>query len=247
MTAMRTSPRLMTSAACMALSLLTTQVAFAADVSGGRVLPAGIVHFDLPAQPLARVLQAFGGLTDLVVVVPRPLLDGRTSTPIDGDYLPGDALRHILAGTGLEANFIGVGEAIIAPATATSPAPASANSQLIEANAVDGVLSGGGDYRSYVAMIQTRLTGALCESALTRPGSYRLVAQLRVDDSGRIAASNMIEPTGLPDRDSAIERTLRMLVLDSPPPAGFPEPVTILLRPSGNGVHVRCPMGDGQG
>ncbi|MBN3821716.1 secretin and TonB N terminus short domain protein, partial [Paraburkholderia sp. Se-20369] len=37
-------------------------------------------------------------------------------------------------------------------------------------------------------------------------------------------------------------RALRALKLDAAPPAALPQPVTILLRPVGNGVHFRCPQ-----
>src|ERR1700761_9672767 len=100
MTGIRTSTSILTSATCVALSVAAMEGALAQQASPGRTAPASPVPFDLPAQPLAQVLQAFGRLTELVVVAPRPLLDGRTSAPINGDYLPGDALRHVLAGTG---------------------------------------------------------------------------------------------------------------------------------------------------
>ncbi|MGK8779932.1 hypothetical protein ACRS8P_34115 [Burkholderia cenocepacia] len=93
-------------------------------------------------------------------------------------------------------------------------------------------------------MIQANLTTALCASPLTRPGDYRLAAQLLIDRGGKVAMVDLLASTGVPARDVAIGRSLRALTLDAPPPAGFPEPVTILLRPAGNGIHADCPAAD---
>jgi hypothetical protein len=247
MTGTRASTSVLALAACLVLwNALMMQSVHAQDAGLANRTSADTIHFDLPAQPLAQVLQAFGRMTELVVVVPRPLLDGRISAPISGDYLPSDALRRVLAGTGLGANFIGADEAMIAPLAASQQPSLPADFPLVAANAIDGVMAGG-DYRSYVAMIQTRLTSALCASALTRPENYRLALQLLIDEKGTVTSANLLDSSGLPERDTAIERTLRTLVLDSPPPAGFPEPITILLRPAGNGVRVDCTQADGQG
>lgn len=215
------------------------------DAGPGAVVPAGAIRFDLPAQPLAQTLQVFGRMTELAVIVPSPLLEGRTSAPVSGSYLPRDALRLVLAGTGLRAEFTGVDEAIIAP-DPDAPVPASAAVPVvIPASSIDGMPDGPG-YSAYAAMVQTRLTEALCASDLTRPGDYRLVAQLRLNDAGTVVASDLVESTGLPSRDAAIAQRLRTLTLDAAPPAGLPEPITILLRPAGGGVHIRCPQPGGR-
>jgi hypothetical protein len=247
MTGTPASPNVVALTACLVLwSALMTRSVQAQNTALDTYATAGALHFDLPAQPLSQVLQVLGHMTDLAVVAPSPLLDGRTSAPINGDYPPREALQRVLAGTGLEANFTGVDEAIIAPLPATQSPSRSENALTNDALAIDGVMSDD-RYRSYAAMVQNRLTEALCASPDTRPGSYRLVAQLRIDDAGAVVASDVVASTGWSARDDAIERTMRTLVLDSAPPAGLPEPVTILLRPVSGGVHINCPQPDGQG
>ncbi len=209
-------------------------------------MPAGAIHFDLPARPLADVLQTFGRMTELVVIAPSPLLDGRTSAPLSGDYPPREALQRVLAGTGLEANFTGVDEALIVPQTAVPQPSVTASAAVVPSPVIDGVASNS-EYRAYAAMVQARLTEALCESPRTRPGNYRLVAQLRIDDQGVVIASDVVASTGVAARDAAIEHMMRSLELDSAPPAGLPEPVTILLRPLSGDVHILCPQPDGRG
>jgi hypothetical protein len=228
------------------LYALILQNARAQDVSRNDGSSAGIVHFDLPAQPLAQVLQAFGRMTELVLLAPAPLLEGRTSAPVSGDFLPRDALLRVLAGTGLMADFTGPDEAlIVAEAEPSAPAPA-ASVEPPGTLTMDG-LAGNSDQRAYAAMVQARLTEALCALPVTRPGTYRLVAQLRIDDRGAVTATALVASSGSAPRDAAIERAIRTLRFDSAPPPGLPEPVTILLRPTGNGVHIDCPPTDERG
>jgi hypothetical protein len=228
------------------LCILIIRSAQAQDAGDDDHPVAGIVHFDLPAQPLAQALQAFGRISELAVLASAPLLDGRVSAAVVGDYSPREALQRALAGTGLEARFTGPDEALIVASPVEPQAAPASGSARVDELAIDGI-DGGGEQLAYAAMIQARLTEALCASPATRPGSYRLVAQLRLDAQGAVAAARVVASTGLGSRDAAIERVIRTLSLDSAPPVGLPEPVTIMLRPTGNGVHVNCPQSDTQG
>ncbi|WP_258187436.1 secretin and TonB N-terminal domain-containing protein [Trinickia symbiotica] len=207
--------------------------------------PAGAEHFDLPAQPLAQALQAFGRMTELVVLAPAPLLEGRTSAAVKGDYSPREALERVLTGTGLRPEFTGADEAIIVAEPAAAPAASSAastdDSAANAALPIDGI-GADKEQSAYAAMLQARLTEALCAQPAAVPGSYRLIAQLRIDDKGTVVAVNMVASSGLASRDAAIGHALRSLKLDSAPPSGLAQPVTIMLRPVGHGVHISCPQ-----
>lgn len=228
------------------MSALVTQ-GVRAENPNPSALSTGSIHFDLPAQPLAQALHAYGQLAELAVMAQAELLDGRTSGPVNGNYSAHEALQRLLAGTGLQASFQGGNEAIIRPLPLEQqPQPLPASSTMIFASSIDGALDNN-DYVTYNAMVQTRLTQALCASIQTRPGSYRLVVQLRIGDTGVVVASRLVSSTGLPERDAAIERAMQGLELDSAPPAGLQEPVTILLRPQGNGVDTDCAQFDVQG
>ena len=221
-----------------------TRSACAQDAGVSDDTPAGAVRFDLPAQPLDQALLVFGRMTQLVVLAPSPLIKGRISAPLTGDYTPRDALQRVLINTGLEAYFTGPDDAVIVASPSNEAVvqpqpPTDVESPAISPSAIDGVMVNG-DFREYVAMVQTRLTEALCQSPQTLPGGYRLVAQLRIDGRGKVIASDVVASTGLPARDAAIEHAMRTLVLDSAPPPGMLQPITLLLRPVGNGVRVDC-------
>jgi hypothetical protein len=206
---------------------------------------AALIHFDLPAQPLADALETYDRITRLSVMAQTRLLAGRMSAAVSGDYSSHEALQHLLAGTGLDASFTGPDEAVIVPLSSALPsafAPATPP-VTVAASEIDGVTDRG-DFRAYAAMVQTRLTDALCASPQTRPGSYRLVAQLRIDASGSVVASKVVVSTGNASRDVAIARAMQEMTLDSAPPAALPEPLTILLRPHGVGIDTDCSQFD---
>jgi hypothetical protein len=248
----RASASVFTLVACLVLwSALGSPRAHAQDVDGASGRVADAIHFDIPAQPLADALLAYSHMTELSVLVDSNVIGERTSAPLSGDYSPHEALEHLLAGTGLQVKFTRVDAAVIAmppqeqaPSESLSAASASPGAQ--PRSAIAGVMAGG-DYRAYAALVQARVTDALCESAQTRPGDYRLLVQVHIDGAGTIASSRVVGSTGIPERDAAIEHAIRSLVLDAAPPAGLRQPVTILLHPRGDGVASICTPPDGRG
>ena len=67
--------------------------------------PTGIeqadIAFDLPAQPLGSALNAFARQSGYQVTAEAGLVSGATSQPVQGRFPPQEALRRLLAGTGL--------------------------------------------------------------------------------------------------------------------------------------------------
>ncbi|MBN3792231.1 secretin and TonB N terminus short domain protein [Burkholderia sp. Ac-20353] len=201
----------------------------------GRASVAGSIHLDIPAQSLARAMQAYSRVSDLLVMVDAALLDQRMSPGVVGDYSPQEALRHLLAGTGLTPQFTSDNSAVIVPSPQQQTST-NASSDLISAPAIDAnqVTS------AYALVIQARLTEALCQSPLTRPGSYRLAVQLWIGATGAVTALRLLGSTGDAGRDAAIGRVLRDLVFDTGPSLNLPQPVTILLRPENTRIVSGC-------
>jgi hypothetical protein len=226
-------------ATCTALeSAFVVLQACAQEIAEQVEASAGVAHFELAAQPLANALKRYGDVTGMLVGVQSGLLEGRTSAPLYGNYPPQEALRTLLAGTGLQAVFSHDDEAIIIAQSQTTPATFSPL-DTADDSVIDGTDSNAA-FRSYASLIQMRLTEALCRSPLTQPGNYRLVAQLRIDPTGAVAASKVVTSTGSAERDAAIARTVRGLSLDLAPPPGLLQPVTILVRPRGAGANTDC-------
>ena len=51
------------------------------------------------------------------------------------------------------------------------------------------------------------------------------------DERGKVRAVHVLEASGVAQRDRAVLQRLRSLLMDDAPPAGLPQPLTILLTP----------------
>lgn len=67
--------------------------------------PEKTVRFDIPAQSLDTALTALADQSGLVLLFPSREGAGLRSRGVEGDYTPEDALRQLLAGTGLTYRF----------------------------------------------------------------------------------------------------------------------------------------------
>ena len=198
--------------ACLLMTLMTF-VRPAASASGNDAGTQAIVRFDLPAQPLDAALVAFGEVTGYSVLVSSQLAAGRVAAPVRGDYTPAEALQRLLAGTQLGARFSG------------------SNAFTLLALADAPVAPGPPPLQGYAAILQRSLTRALCRLHPDAFGRYRLAFQLWLDERGKVRAVHVLEPSGVAQRDRAVLQRLRSLLMDGAPPAGLPQPLTILLTP----------------
>jgi TonB C terminal len=244
MTSPRAIPNLALVLACFVLwsALLMPDV----QARDGDSNPASNVtmHFSLPAQPLANALLAYGRISRLSVLAQSSLLDNRLSAPVEGNYSSVEALQRLLIGTGTEARFKAGDQAVIVPLPLDKPNAVLDPPVTIAISEIDGAVDL--DNRRYVAMVQTRVTEALCASPLARPGNYRLVAQLRIDGAGDMTVSRMAGSTGSLARDTAIKEAIGAMLADWPPPPTLTQPITILMRPHGNGVDTDCAQFEGR-
>ncbi len=203
--------------------------------------------FQIPAQPLADALRAYGLITGISVLAPSGALRQRYSSAVQGSLPAPEALQRLLSGTGLQAHFPAANAAIIQLPAGDTPAtpPLPPESGAIALDAIDAVHADGADYGAYVSGVQAQLLRVLCRSALTRPGSYRLALRLRIAASGSVATLKQAGSTGRPLRDAVISRSLRAQVFEPPPPA-MPQPITILLRPDDAGGACQPAPVEGQ-
>ena len=144
--------------------------------------------FQIPAQPLADALRAYGLITGISVLAPSGALRQRYSSAVQGSLPAPEALQRLLSGTGLQAHFPAANAAIIQLPAGETPAtpPLSPENGPIALDAIDAVHADGADYGAYVSGVQAQLLRVLCRSALTRPGSYRLALRLRIAASGSV-------------------------------------------------------------
>lgn len=220
------------------------QVPAASD--GAAVSP---IPFDIAAQDLGSALNAYSRLTGLAVMIDSADAK-RQAGAVQGSFGADEALRQLLAGTGLRARHADAQSVVISPTD--DPVPATAVPPVTTAGGPDipGITGRNPDFMAYIARVQQSLRDALCASPQTRPGPYRLALQLRLDARGMVERFRLLDTTGQATRDAAIARVLRRMAVGAPPPAAMAQPVSILLLPEGPSARPQCPSaieGEGEG
>ncbi|ATE60683.1 TonB-dependent receptor [Thauera sinica] len=122
-------------------------------------------NYDIPAGPLSGVLARFGAESGLLLSSDAALLEGRHSAGLKGRYGGVAALRHLLAGSGLEFRT-GGGVIVIEPAAASDASgttmlnavrvtarPESLGTNVIDRERLDAIGAGNGDITSALRML----------------------------------------------------------------------------------------------
>ena len=188
----------------------------AAAAQSDGAAPAGLIVFDIPAQPLDQALDAFGAATGLQVFYENSLTSGRRSTAVKGTFEAEPALQMLLRGSGLMAR-------VIAPGTISVAAPDSVGGNSLATQQAEEA------YRPYYGFLQAGVMKALCRRVETRPGKYHNALQYWIDPRGRIARVKLIGFSGNDGSDGAIIDAMQAVVL--PPPGDMPQPVTMAIEP----------------
>ena len=180
--------------------------------------------FDIPAQPLQTALRMYSESTGQAVLFDDGLTLGRRSTGVSGRYDSAEALGLLLEGTGLVAKYSSdhsftlklAGTADVHEETG----PALNGSANQETEAV---------LERYAGKIQRPIQEALCQSRMTRPGTYRLALQIWIGPSGKVKDIKLLSaPEGADGKETYIREALDRLTLE-PPPKLLPQPITLLL------------------
>ena len=112
---------------------------------------ATLRSFNIPSQPLAGAISAFGRQSGLQVTVAADIADGLRSTAVQGQLSPGQALERMLAGTGLPYRISEDGTAVIGrtqPASTDLPGEgATVLDTIVIVNRGDRSASSGSGYQ----------------------------------------------------------------------------------------------------
>ena len=186
---------------------------------------AGVLAFDIPAQPLDQALEAYATTSRQSVLYDSHLTEGRTSRPVQGDYTPLDALDAMLEGSGLKVRYTSAKALVLV--RADSPAPAvQADARALQ---------------RYRGLLQARVAEAFCANPRLSAGDRRIALRLWIGTQGSIERADLLDTTGDADVDVAVVASLRGLPLGQPLPAGAAQPFTMLIMPRSSGQGWRCP------
>lgn len=182
------------------------------------------VAFDIPSQPLVSALEHYGASAGRELLYDAKLAPGRVSTKVQGEFSLTQALRLLLEGTGLVANFATDTAIVIMPAQQPRSRPAAASMPVFR----DPQKSMVG---AYYGVLQNRIKETFCAKAVLLPGQYRIAVQVWVGTGGHVARIGLLGSSGDPARDDAIAATLRVMDVGVAPPAGLEQPFTLVIRP----------------
>lgn len=184
-------------------------------------------RFDIPAQPLAVALAGFADQTGMAALIDAEVASGKTSSIVKGRLAPHDALRILLAGTGL--SFRRVNDAAFAVGPNTSG----------QAIGISSDHRRRGEYDTYFARIQDSSERSFCSAPRIDLGPRRAVVQVWIGATGEVDAVHAVSVHSDEQAAALTERLLRTRL--APPPVGFPLPVTMILRGDPDGR--RCANG----
>ena len=195
--------------------------------------PDEAVTFNIPSQPLAGALQAYGQATGIQVLYESNSAVGRTSVAVEGKFTADAALNLLLKGTELRVRYIRPDAITLAPPVAevvrrVPPAiPLAASDLSLGTLRVRGSGSNDARLQDYSQGVQMDIQNALRKNPRTRDGSYRAVLDLWIDPARTIERTELFRSTGDSERDAAVAATLRGVTISRPAPANTPQPVRV--------------------
>jgi hypothetical protein len=190
------------------------------------------IDFNIPAQPLARALVAYGAVTGLEVFYKAALAERRKSAGVLGSLTPTVALQILLRDTGYVARTTGPGAFTI------ELEPHEANPTTGTSDTARRI------YEPYFAVIQAQISDVICRSADIVSGHDEIVFQLWLAPSGQVARAEVVGDDGNPAEDQTFAIAMRGLAIAAPP-AGMPQPVSMVIFPAAK-TSKACRSGGGQ-
>jgi hypothetical protein len=219
----------------VAYAALLTAGIYAAEAEDRQVAKAGeLIAFNIPRQPLAGALQAYGQATGIQVLYESNSAAGRTSAAVEGTFTADAALNLLLAETDLKVRYIRPDAITLALPSAegvsyTPPAiPLGSSSLSLGTLRVRGTSDDTAGLQDFSQRLQMDIQNALRKNPRTRDGSYRAVLDLWIDSARAIERTELFRSTGDRDRDAAVAAALRGVTV-SRPPANTPQPVRVVI------------------
>jgi hypothetical protein len=192
-----------------------------------RASPAknSFLSFDIPAQSLARAIDAYVSITGRDVLVDREALRGLRSSAVRGALSADEALSIMISATELKVLKRGRDGFALVPSPSSSVGPEEKPAQN---------QSTGPAWPAYFSEVQKALALALCRDDRVRPGTYAVGLQIWISSGGAVRTTHLAGSTGDQRRDDRLVLAVSK-VRFPPPPSDLPQPVSILMR---EGVRI---------
>lgn len=176
------------------------------------------LDFNIPTQPLARALVAYGARAGLEVFYDAVLAEGRRSAEVTGSLTPAAALQTLLRGTGYVARTTGPNSFTIVRAPSEEAFVGAAPDAARRL------------YEPYFATIQTQISDVLCQGAGSALARNEILVQFWLTPSGVITQAEVVRDNGDLVGDQTLAAAMRGVAVGAPP-AGMPQPVNMVIFP----------------
>lgn len=148
------------------------------------------VRFDIPAQPLAPALAALASQAGLQLAFAPELAQGRQAPAVSGQHEVADALRALLAGSGLQGRV--QGRTLVVERMAAQGAGATLSEVTVSAQADrGGTTEGTGSYVAGPSRTSTGLALTLRET----PQSVSVITRQRIEDQALVDLNETLRNT----------------------------------------------------
>ncbi|OZI71871.1 TonB-dependent siderophore receptor [Bordetella genomosp. 12] len=147
---------------------------------------AASVPFSIPAQPLSKALLQLGEQASLQIFFPQDIVDGYTAPAVTGSLPPEEALRRLLAGTGIEFRRTGNNISLSRPGAGVELAPIAVH------GALGATTEGTGSYTTNgPSTTATKLGLSLRET----PQTVSVITRQRIEDQSLTSIADVLEQT----------------------------------------------------
>lgn len=213
--------------------MLTPAVSFAADdldpAEEGRA-GAPMQHqrdalrFDMPAQPLHKALQFYSEMTGRSVLYDTRQVSRLNAPALRGSYTPDDALRRLIAHSGLQAYFASHDVFMLKQAVIASDAAPQDSASL----SPPAWWPEGGDV--FYGEVQARITRVLCDQPVIRQEGVRMILRFGLD-AGHAVSGLRVHVPDRPVLALRVRQWLEGLPL-MPPPGVSAQSVIMVVQPA---------------
>jgi hypothetical protein len=187
------------------------------------------INFDIPAQPLDAALAEYFRLTGVQLLYDSAVTVGRRSVAIRGPHAPREALRLMLAGSGLVARYSRSNAAIIVPAADRGHRPLVPLGRVVVREAVTAPRVSSLERITYYNLLEEELQTRLRTDERTARLVFRIVVALRVDQDGQLRDVRISRSSGRGATDRLVADVLGGAAVVRPP-IGLPQPLMISLK-----------------
>lgn len=185
-----------------------------------------VVTFNIPSQPLADALVAYGAATGLEVYYDGTLAVGRRSAALDGSFMPMHGLEILLDGTGFWPRAT-------APDSFTL---ISLQRAELPARLPESLLR---QHEPFFSALQAGIAAALCDTDADQV--KQIIFSFWITGTGAIYGARLLGSEQSASGARLVERVNKVNI-GRPSPADVPQPITMAVYPpSGEGVSGCSP------